>query len=380
MKGMQVNAQNAKYNGGWVLFGYKIVDGCYEINESEALAVQKIFDLATQGRSYRAICDEVKSYRTRRGKPFSSTTIHEMLKNPKYAGIYVFNQAPRRIEGKRNWRRKKDKEEMVIIPGGVPAIIDEDTFWRVQKMLEKRQSGPREKSKGILYILTGKLFCGDCGNVMTGCSQRRSKGGKQYFYYVCSNKQKNGKKANCTNDRWKKSEIEKAVIDEIKIVLKNTDALTDYIYDLYLEQEKKKKSNGDIIKEEIQELTGKIHRLLDLVESGAGDLSSASERISYYTSRKKELEYDLTQVSVPLYTKKHFKEYISYVVDNLEMSDTYQLKKILDTYIEKIILYPDKRVEIKLRFDISDRISCAYNAGVGGATFFYTHSFYLGGN
>lgn len=390
MKGLKAVARECRFTGGWAPLGYSIEDKKYVINDTEAPAIRMIFKLADMGMSYRNICDELEKagYKTRRGKMFVPNSIHDILRNPKYTGVYTFNRASQRShDGSRNWRKQKDKEDQIIIPDGVPAIIDKDLFWRVQKMLDARKNriNPRQKEKGVLYILTGKTFCGDCGSPVTGTSQYRAKGGPTYRYYMCTDKQKKCNKSKCSSKRWPKEKTEEAILREIRRELTNPN-LAEHLFCLYKERNKKQNEQQDTLTKEIQSLADRTNRLLDMVESGIGDMTAAAERIDQYTKRKKDLEYELVQTAAQVeYTVEHFRGYLDHISGNLDSKlDPYQAKKIIDTYIEKIILYPDNRVEVILKFNIptdpngsNGKKSREYNVGAEGGNLTYTHGFRL---
>jgi hypothetical protein len=141
----------------------------------------------------------------------------------------------------------------------------------------------------------------------------------------------------------------------------------------------------DTLTKEIQSLADRTNRLLDMVESGIGDMTTAAERIDQYTKRKKDLEYELVQTAAQVeYTVEHFRGYLDHISGNLDSKlDPYQAKKIIDTYVEKIILYPDNRVEVILKFNIPTdpngygKKSREYNVGAEGGNLTYTHGFRL---
>jgi site-specific DNA recombinase len=393
MKGLKVRAEKCKFNGGYVPYGFSVVDKQYVVNEVEAPAIRMIFKFADKGISYRTICDELEKagYKTKKGKKFAPNSIHDILRNHKYAGIYVFNKTSRRSpDGSRNWKRKKPKEEQVIVPGGIPAIVDEKLFWRVQKMLDSRKEriSSREKKKGVLYILTGKAFCGDCDSPVTGTSSTAKKGGDPYRYYMCSDKQRKRKQSKCGSTRWNKEETEEAILREIRRELTSPN-LAEHLFKLYKERNKKQSSQKETILQEIQALTDRINRLLDMVESGIGDMTAAAERVDQYTTRKKELEHELAQAKVQTaYTIDHFQGYLIHIGKTLDAKlDPYQAKKIINTYTEKIILYPNNEVEVILKINLpptnpsnkgnGNISSVSYNVGAEGAGLTYTHKFNL---
>ena len=59
-------------------------------------------------------------------------------------------------------------------------LIDEETFWSVQKIREGKR---RLDSLGEPNALSGMLFCGDCGHRLYLCRQRDP---HQKDYFVCS--------------------------------------------------------------------------------------------------------------------------------------------------------------------------------------------------
>ena len=72
---------------------------------------------------------------------------------------------------------------------GIPRIIDDDTFYKVQEMMVKNKKAPARARAKTEYLLTTKLFCGHCKDMMTGYSGT-SKTGKLHNYYMCNNARK----------------------------------------------------------------------------------------------------------------------------------------------------------------------------------------------
>jgi hypothetical protein len=74
-----------------------------------------------------------------------------------------------------------------VIHQDVPPLVDRETWDRANATLTGRvtrfNSGQND---GYVYLLSGKLFCAECGNRMLGNYQRRQRGDKPRLYYVCS--------------------------------------------------------------------------------------------------------------------------------------------------------------------------------------------------
>ena len=81
IKGLKENAHNGIHTGGRPPLGYKInpVTKRVEVNPDEAKAVKLIFDMVNSGEKYPAIAAALnqKGYKTRLGRPFSSSSLHE---------------------------------------------------------------------------------------------------------------------------------------------------------------------------------------------------------------------------------------------------------------------------------------------------------------
>ena len=97
----------------------------------------------------------------------------------------------------------------MVIPGGVPAIVPEDLFYRVQQRMEKNKRAPAHmKAKESEFLLTTKLFCGKCERMMVGESGK-SHTGTMHYYYKCGNAKR---KKGCDKKAVRKDWIERAVV------------------------------------------------------------------------------------------------------------------------------------------------------------------------
>ena len=181
-RSMMKNATEGYFNGGRVPFGYRtIAEGQRKrlaVNEDEAPTVRRIFELCDRGVGAHTIAVTLNNAgQLQRGWKWVKNKVLYVLKNPVYAGYTVFNRRRHGAgsqEPEENWIRTKSHE----------AIIDEETFMRVQSLITDRapmQGGGARST----HLFTGLLKCGHCGAPMhiesaTGRSST-------YFYYRCSN-------------------------------------------------------------------------------------------------------------------------------------------------------------------------------------------------
>lgn len=198
-RGMKTNAEKCLSNGGTTPLGYKIVDHRYVLDEEKAPIVREIYTKYANGWSIKEICDSLneRQIKTSRGVAFNKSSLHTMLCNRKYLGIYIY-----------------DGRE---IPGGLPQIIDEDLFNKVAEKMELNKKNPGRARAKAEYLLTTKLFCGYCKEKMVGHSSNQvSKKGIIFNYYKCKN---SGGGKPCKKKMVHKDYIEDIVINECRNLL-----------------------------------------------------------------------------------------------------------------------------------------------------------------
>lgn len=142
-RGMRLNAEKGLYNGGTIPIGLKVdKEKHYQIDEETAPIIREMFEMYNNGNTIV----EIKKHFELKGLKYSKAKIRTALGNKKYIGIYTYD----------------GKEK----PNIIPAIVDKELFEDVQKQLEKnKHSRSRLKTK-TEYILTTKLFCGNCKSMM----------------------------------------------------------------------------------------------------------------------------------------------------------------------------------------------------------------------
>ena len=213
MEKMRFMARNGQHTGGKPALGYKVVDGRLAICEEEAAIVRRIFKEYAGGKSYKEIINGLNAdgYKTKRGRPFGSNSLHDLLHNEKYIGTLVYGQTPYREDGTRN-THAKDGTDVIRIEDAIPAIIDKATFQTVQKrmsMNKRLQGGGIAKNRE--YPLRSKVFCADCKMAMTIST---SKG--EYYYYRCTGKKRTHE---CNSTPIRADYLERRVAEEMRRLL-----------------------------------------------------------------------------------------------------------------------------------------------------------------
>ncbi|MBO5411686.1 MAG: recombinase family protein [Clostridia bacterium] len=176
--GMLANAREAKVHGGVPLLGYRVQNKKYVIEEKEADIVRLIFNLFLQGYGYVEIRNYLyaNGYRRADGRVFTAH-FYDILRNRKYIGEYAYNvEAERDERGIRNKHKSKPESEIIRIPDGVPRIIDDDTFFRVQAIMDERKQRRKYFNPNGKYLFAGLMKCGCCDGSVCGGVRYNYKG------------------------------------------------------------------------------------------------------------------------------------------------------------------------------------------------------------
>lgn len=209
---------------------------------------------------------------TARGKPFTVNSLAHTLNNRAYIGEYRYGD--------------------IVTPGGMPAIVSQETFEAAQKrlILNKRQGGQR--ANGLTqeevprFWLTGKLYCGKCGTPMQGCSGTSSHNGTKHYYYVCGVARKKA----CSLKYVKKDKIEAIVCFMLSQCLKDTELLASLAVDVaaYYQKEHEDKGYIEGLKAERAETEKALNNLVRAIEQGIFS-ETTQTRLLELESRKKAL-------------------------------------------------------------------------------------------
>ena len=189
MKGMNETALQCKHTGGCPPLGYDVAEDKHlVINPHEAEAVKIIFQMFAEGYGYTAIIRHLNEngYHTKRGLPFGKNSLYEILSNEKYTGVFVFNKAAAKFDGKRNNHCYKKDGDVIRIEHGCPQIVSEELFQQVQQRKQKNKHDAGRYHGKEFYLLTGCVFCGICGKRMQGNLRFSGRNKSRLCTYRCN--------------------------------------------------------------------------------------------------------------------------------------------------------------------------------------------------
>ena len=278
--GVAVKAQTGAFLGGVPPLGYDVQAVQYVINPAEAAIVRRIFGWYAAGRSYDYIVDHLQGVNGKRGRPLGKNTLNAILRNERYIGVYTWNKKKCKLF--RKWAGGGPNPNVVRIEGAVPAIIDPETWEKVQKRMDNNKRNAANKARHQ-YLLSGLIECEACGSAYVGHASTNKKG---YVtrYYCCGQKYRNH---TCSAKNINADEIEVFVVQHLKEYLRTLDftETAQYIAD---------QINGaapDLTAEkaELRQISTQITNGVRAVLSGL-DVPELKEELDRLRVRKAELE------------------------------------------------------------------------------------------
>ena len=335
-RGLTENALKCKYNGGTLPIGYSTDKGqCFVIDSLTAPAVLEAFKHYAEGSTMQEITDELnlKGIRTKKKTPITLNTVTRMLHNRKYIGEYRYSN--------------------FVTPNGIPAIVPEDLFERVQDMMKANKKAPAKHKAEDEYILTTKLFCGKCKCLMAGESGTSHTGIVHRYYKCVSVKYHRG----CEKKTVRKEWIEELVISHIMKIIFD-DELMDRLADALLEHLNKENTSLPILQKQFAEVQKNIDNMLNAIQQGIFT-PSTKERLESLEREKSELSVQIIkeEISKPKLTKEQILFWI-YKFRKLNPKRLDHRRRLVNSFVNSIYLYDDKII-----------IDCNYKEGTKTITF-----------
>ena len=325
-RGMNETRLKGNYTGGHLLYGYKKEGKKVVINEQQAEVVRFIFEQYSIGVYVKHILLELdRRGVTYHGKEFGRSTVYNILKNEKYAGIYRFRGE--------------------LIENMFPQIVPTEIFEKVREKVEKNHYGKR--SVQVIYLLRNKLKCGYCGqsvNAECGTSQN----GEKKYYYKCLGRKHN---SGCKKSVIRKDILEKLVLDRIIRELNRPQIMQSIVANLmYIQEEQTKESSAlNMIKKEKRQVDTALNNLVAAIEQGIFS-NTTNKRLHELESKQEELEKQMliekSKLSVQLSEETIRRFYTEALKSEPQL--------LIECLVKEIILFDDK---IEIQFNSPIKIS-----------------------
>ena len=331
------------------------------VDEEAATVVKEIFHLCINGLGPTKIANELEkrkienpvAYGKRKGiaipakqaydDPYiwRDSTIARMLSRQEYLG-HTVNFKTRRKSYKQKKKIKNDPSEWQVFENTHESIIDEETFNIVQKIRDGRR---RLSPMGEMGILSGMMFCADCGNKLYQVRGRGWEHDKEYF--VCATYRK--KKGGCSSHQIRNVVVEQFLLQYLQQVTTFAKEQEDEFIRLVtdaserdLERElKDSRKEYEQAKARITTLDNIIQKLYE--DNVVGKISDERfmKLTATYETEQAQLQNRVTELQQFLESTKekslnaeHFLSLVQKYTDIKELD-----AEIIRQFIEKIIVY-----------------------------------------
>lgn len=382
-KKVKNSVSSAQKNGEWlcaVPYGYVITNQKkkqYEIVPDEAEIVKKVFELYNNGWGYKKIANYLTSKHipTPRMKEkmrleeqgesprrviksdWNIMTIQNILKNDFYIGTLRQHKYTRTtINGV---DKKLSETENFVFEKHHESIVDDKTFLKAQELLKMRSTTHYRGVKKYENPYSGFLYCGDCLSPMFAMSRSDLAPA-----YTCGTYHKRGIKG-CTSHHTRVDFLDNILRDYIKMVKINSE-------DMIAELEKSIAAEGDNVDDNDKvlrllenQLTRAKEELKATKKQKIRDVSRDPDNYELYESTYAEIEDEIAnriygiREQIKLSSNKRndlieinrcAKTAFSVFDDILNKEKL--TKSDIGLIVEKILVYENGIIEIKLRSDI----------------------------
>lgn len=354
---------DGEYAFGQVPFGYEKNTGKKNeivVNEKESAVVRKIFALACQGKSSTEIARilhdgavptarQMRGVKTLEGATagtWSSTGVRNILKNRFYLGEMSYGKTVQEHVGSRKKKRTAEKDWKVI-PGHHQPLVTLEEFEKASGRGNIR-STERKREK---HPLVGRLSCGGCGYAMV---YKPLCPGNQYRRFECSRHSILKIPECCTY--FRADILEETVLSMInKELMQRGDAakqaeslaklqkaklrdIKDKISSLRIEKKRIEDSQCILYeKYALEEVSQEEYR--KSASEAADKAEMLSEQIKAYGEEAVRLSEEQEKLQADMRQVIRFSHIESIT------------QELVDTFIRKIYVYKDKRVEIEWDFE-----------------------------
>lgn len=230
----------------------------------------------------------------------------------------------------------------------VPAIVSEE-LWNKANAILKERSDDVKKRHGVCNhanLLTGKLFCTECGVAYYRWASI-DKGGDKNSYWSCSNKIKNGADA-CPSFNIYEKEIKEILYAAFEQTRPDIEALLTTYQNMIEELER----DGDVdkklkkLQKDIEFTQSKKKKLLDLLTDDVVTVEEFKQRNKDCDNELESLQEQITELNTQITTTDEYKAHVKLIRETLiqaaeDAKKNIISKEFVDRYIDKIYVTPD---------------------------------------
>ena len=193
------------------------------------------------------------------------------------------------------------------------------------------------------YLLSGKLYCGYCGEPIT-VDSGSGRHGETFNYYKCSTRK--NKRLPCDLVSVRKDKLEELVVSKIKTTILDTtnslDKIADYICKAY---------NSTVVEDDAIKINEKaltktqkeIDNIVNAIASGIFN-ESLKQRLTELEEEKNRLETENIKLKLKTKTKLTPEDAVNFLQSMIDVDNNTQSykKRILQRFVNKVVLFNDR--------------------------------------
>lgn len=353
-RGKMYKARSGKIVGYNAPYGYTYnkETGSFDINESEAEVVRKMFEwVAHEGLSTYGLINRLHDQGImppkNKDEYWSRSPIARILNNETYIGKHHFNKTesilPRNRKESSKYRkiqktgrRVRSRDEWIEFE--VQPIISKELFKNVRLQLD-RNSKFNPKNRKHQYLLTGLVKC-TCG------SNRNGDGPAGKKYYRCTSRNKSHPiKNHCTVGGINVGVADSVVWNKISDLLTRPELIRNHA-ERWLEKQKSVKTitNTESLAGRLTELQNEQRRYVEAYGKDLMPEQLFSEKMNETNKQLDSINKDITNASVNrgILAKIDIEQLIQRATRKIESLEFEQKKYIIERVIDKIIASPQE--------------------------------------
>lgn len=367
---MDSKRKKGEFIGAFAPYGYeksKENKNKLVIDEEAAVIVRRIFKLYLSGIGFKGISKLLNKemilcpseYKRRKYKNYNnavtkttlwkSDTIKSFLISPTYIGCIAQGKY-RKVNHKVNMLKTLPKDEWIIVEDTHQPVIDKETFYEVQNILKNR-SNINYSTKKKDHLLTGFIYCGDCGQRMTFTKSHSS----QLHYAICSKYKRYGKDY-CTRHSIAEDQLEQFVINDIRNLAKQS---VDKKKLMIAAQNNVLPKKTEDIGSQLQTIESRFseikRKIKILYEDKLKGVVTESDYIDFSKDYDDE-KFNLMQLQTQLLKNKEnvlrINNDINFIINYVQQFTEFKVidREAIMRLIQKIEIFDDKRIIIHYNF------------------------------
>lgn len=368
--GFRQAIKNGHVLGNDKLWGYDKKDCILTINESEAKAVRRIFDLyANQKMGIRRISQKLydEGFTSRRGNAFNVLTIRHILENPKYKGWYCANKS-QTVDYRSKRKIFLEEDEWIMYPDpSIPAIVSEELWDRANALYKRRRQQMLSHQNAAefhnRYPYSGKIICEEHGTSFHRQVRKSMKGEKEAWQ--CRVYRNRGR-AGCSAPQLLTEELDQIMARIFDQLAQDKQAIVEAVVKIIRSVPNELDYQQDIrrIAEEISAIIWKKDRLLEMSIERALSTTEFKQRNERFNQQLQELERQKKSLELEKDKSKISVDQLSKIKTALEEEITFQNginSALVTTILDHIVVKKNSTREV-MHLDIHLKLGEPYEA------------------